>query len=373
MTNELTFSTFSARLLEFIQAGADGGTSSSLEGETGFTPLALDLFGLQYAHNPAYRRLCQARKVLPLDVACWSDIPAVPAVAFKELEMTSLGLEERTTEFHSSGTTDQKPSRHFHDAASLTLYEASLLSWFGRHVLSGRWPMICLTPSPALSPHSSLVYMLATVRREFGSADSIFAGTLEDAGGWSLDTGAVLGALRGAVNAGRPVALLGTAFNFVHLLDHLNASRVRLVLPAGSRVMETGGYKGRSRALPRDELHALITGTLGVPASHIVCEYGMSELSSQAYDHSIDSTRNPKPETRNFHFPPWARAQIISPETGREVGEGETGLIRVIDLANVRSVMAIQTEDLGVRRGDGFELIGRVTYAEPRGCSRMSL
>ena len=78
------------------------------------------------------------------------------------------------------------------------------------------------------------------------------------------------------------------------------------------------------------------------------------------------------PVTRHFSFPPWARVQIISPETGREVGEGETGLIRVFDLANVFSVMAIQTEDLGVRRGDGFELIGRAQQAEPRGCSLMT-
>jgi hypothetical protein len=65
--------------------------------------------------------------------------------------------------------------------------------------------------------------------------------------------------------------------------------------------------------------------------------------------------------------------QIISPETGLEVADGETGLIRVFDLANVFSVMAIQTEDLGVRRGDGFELIGRAPLAEARGCSLMTM
>jgi hypothetical protein len=65
--------------------------------------------------------------------------------------------------------------------------------------------------------------------------------------------------------------------------------------------------------------------------------------------------------------------QIISPETGCEVAEGGTGLIRIFDLANMFSVMAIQTEDLGVRRGDGFELIGRAQQAEPRGCSLMAL
>ena len=76
--------------------------------------------------------------------------------------------------------------------------------------------------------------------------------------------------------------------------------------------------------------------------------------------------------SRHFHFPPWARVQIISPETGREVADGETGLIRIFDLANVFSVAAIQTEDLGIRRGDGFELIGRAQLAEPRGCSLMT-
>jgi hypothetical protein len=55
------------------------------------------------------------------------------------------------------------------------------------------------------------------------------------------------------------------------------------------------------------------------------------------------------------------------------VAEGETGLIRVFDLANVYSVLAIQTEDLGIRHGDGFVLAGRAVLAEPRGCSLMAV
>ena len=135
--------------------------------------------------------------------------------------------------------------------------------------------------------------------------------------------------------------------------------------------METGGYKNRSRTLPKTELHALIERFLGVPRENIICEYGMSELSSQAYDAEIyppSSILHP----RVFRFPPWARVQIISPESGCEVAEGEAGLIRIFDLANVFSVAAIQTEDLGDRRGDGFELIGRAQLAEPRGCSLMA-
>jgi hypothetical protein len=97
----------------------------------------------------------------------------------------------------------------------------------------------------------------------------------------------------------------------------------------------------------------------------------MSELSSQAYD---PGTNPPSSilHPRAFRFPPWARVQIISSENNREVPEGETGLIRIMDLANVFSAAAIQTEDLGIRRGDGFELVGRAQIAEPRGCSLMT-
>src|SRR5205814_4032901 len=111
------------------------------------------------------------------------------------------------------------------------------------------------------------------------------------------------------------------------------AARIGFHLPAGSRVMETGGYKGRSRELPRAKLHGLIARHLGISASWIVCEYGMSELSSQAYDGvaaAHASIRQPlggsMPEPlksltiqRIFRFPPWARVSIASPETGDEV------------------------------------------------------
>ena len=215
--------------------------------------------------------------------------------------------------------------------------------------------------------------MFEAVRLKLAGADSsacspVFFGGLAADGSWALNFEATLAALSpgSAHHEPRPLLLLGTAFSFVHLLDDLVARDQRLELPAGTRVLETGGYKNRSRILPKIELHALITERLGVPRANILCEYGMSELSSQAYDVVIP---NSEPQ---FHFPPWARVQIISPETGREVAEGETGLIRIFDLANVFSVAAIQTEDLGVRRGEGFELIGRAQFAEARGCSLLA-
>ena len=48
---------------------------------------------------------------------------------------------------------------------------------------------------------------------------------------------------------------------------------------------------------------------------------------------------------------------------------GSTGMLRHYDLANCGSVMALQTEDIGHTIGDGFEITGRATGSEARGCS----
>jgi hypothetical protein len=59
----------------------------------------------------------------------------------------------------------------------------------------------------------------------------------------------------------------------------------------------------------------------------------------------------------------------VSAEDGRPVAGEAPGLLQVFDLANAFSVLAVQTEDLAIRRMDGWEWIGRATAAEPRGCS----
>ena len=374
------FTAYAVRLREFIRRHSpDTAPCDRIEPEESaneFAALADELFRLQFAANEPFRALCRARGVSPATLTDWRDLPAVPTEAFKEAELTCLAPTERTSVFHSSGTTRQRPSRHFHSAESLALYEASLRPWFQQNLLgtfdepTGKNPFppkkkplfVALTPLPAAVPHSSLAHMLGVVLREFGAPDSLFTGVLDADGTWSLDLDGLLSIARQSVRANRPLILLGTAFNFVHLLDHFAANTIGCRLAAGSHVMETGGYKGRSREMPKAELHALITRQLGIPRAHIVTEYGMSELSSQAYEAAPGS----------FHFPPWAQAQVISPETGREVAEGETGRLRILDLANAWSVLAVQTGDLAIRRGPGFELLGRAASVEARGCSLLA-
>ena len=153
-----SFAEFGAQLRGFIYAD--------------FDRLALELFQLQFEGNAPYRLICKSRGVSPVNVSHWSEIPAVPTAAFKELDLSSLQPEERTTVFHSSGTTAQKPSRHYHDSESLMIYEEVLMASFRENVIkAGPITVLSLTPSPAEASHSSLAHMFETVRRGLGSPE----------------------------------------------------------------------------------------------------------------------------------------------------------------------------------------------------------
>lgn len=379
MKGRAQFSDFTRRLRAWMisSIGGQSGTQPDNPKEESFNLFALELFALQFEHNPAYRKLCAAQKIFPEHIENWRQIPPVPTSAFKELELSSLDPDERTVVFHSSGTTGQRPSRHFHNPDSLAIYELSLKEWFFECTLPGSdipLELGILTPSPGQAVHSSLVYMFEILRKSLEPSASAFLGRVNADDSWQLDCPGIIALLQECQTSQKPVLLLGTAFSYVHLLDDLKGRGLQFDLPPRSLALETGGYKGRSRELSKCELRSRIAHYLGIHSQRVVEEYGMSELSSQAY--SLAGTDSESSDSENLArrliFPPWARVQIISPETGQDVAPGQTGLIRVVDLANVYSVMAIQTEDLGIRHERGFECLGRAPLAQARGCSLMA-
>ncbi|MBV8899084.1 MAG: acyl-protein synthetase, partial [Verrucomicrobia bacterium] len=155
-----------------------------------------------------------------------------------------------------------------------------------------------------------------------------------------------------------PVMLFGTALAFVNLLEESGAGP----LPAGSLLMETGGFKGSTRAIDKAELYDRLANHFQVRVQEIWSEYGMTELTSQFYSRGASGA----------HFgPPWLRFLVIDPQTNRPAPAGEIGVLRIFDLANLWSVIGVQTQDLALARADGsFLLLGRDPAALPRGCSR---
>ncbi len=310
--------------------------------ETGngeFELLALKVFARQYELSAPYRRLCIGQSASPETVKHWQNIPAVPAAAFKVFDLSCAPLPETVAVFHSSGTTGAQTSKHYFDADALELYEISLRAGFDA-ALPARPPTLwALMPEPASAPNSSLSHMLGAL-----GAERFF---------WDDDT-----ALSAALSElSEPITLFGTAFAFVQLFD---GSKQTWRLPPGSVVIETGGFKGRTREVPRDELYGLLASRLGVPMDDCHSEYGMSEMASQFYGRGLN------PEKRGPH---WVRTRAIDAETGADTPAGTPGLLRHYDLANLNSVLAVQTSDLGTLTPGGFILHGRAPDAEVRGCS----
>ena len=327
--------------------------------EARFDGLALRLFDFQYHANPFYGRLCDAAG--GGTPASWREIPAIPAGAFKRAEIRCFPAEETAAVFHTSGTTATETGRHLF--RSLAAYEESLSAGFRDALLpdGARMRMLILTPRASEAPHSSLVHMMETVVTRFGRA-----GTRFFVSGGTVDVAAFVGAAGECSRTGEPALLMGTAFALATVLDAMGTSGTRMALPPASRIMETGGFKGRTREMDRTGFYAMLSEAFGVPPWRIVSEYGMTELSSQFYDGSLVSGR----ATATKFGPAWARALVVDPLSGVEVEEGATGLVRVVDLANVWSAVAIQTEDVAIRRpGGAFELLGRVAAAPARGCS----
>jgi hypothetical protein len=329
-----------------------------------FDDLARRVFAYNHDHVPAYAAYSRARGRGPTSVAHWTEIPAVPTSAFKDL---TLRAEGATTEamFRTSGTTRGPERRGEHHVADLSLYRASLRPTFALFVLpdGAHLPIFSLVPTAAEAPDSSLAFMIEDVMARFGAG----GGTFASPGG--LDLPGLERAVEAAAADQVPVLLLGTSAAFIHWLDDLDAAGRRHVLPDGSRLMDTGGFKGGGRQVAADELRAGYQLRLGVPPHRCVNEYGMTEMLSQLYDTLLLDHHKGQHRPARKAGPSWTRSVAVDPETLDPLPAGRTGLLRHVDLANIGSVAAIQTEDLGRVDEHGLVLEGRAAGATPRGCS----
>jgi hypothetical protein len=207
-------------------------------------------------------------------------------------------------------------------------------------------------------PNSSLAHYLSLAVQTFGTSGS--AHLIGDDG---IDFERLMADLTRAEETGQPYGLLGASFSLVHVLDELQRRGQTVRLPEGSRILDTGGFKGQSRELDLDEFYDALYHTFGVPRSHCINMYGMTELSTQFYDDG--NTVCPSVKSG----PHWIRTRVVNPLTGAAVAKGKAGVLAHTDLAHFNIVTTILTEDAGIETDYGFLLLGRATGAEAQGCS----
>ena len=333
-----------------------------------FDELALRLWRWHTEALPAYRRFCVDRLGALDRVRDWRQIPPLPVDAFKLAELACPSPAGVVQRFSTSGTTGgRRPGLALFSADDLLLMDAAIRHNARRMLFAdgARCRVLVLAPSPAQAPHIIMSYGMRVIIDAFGTEGSGFL-----IGEHGLDEGRLFAALAAAERTGEPICLIGASFGFVNLLDKLDAAGTpSLTLPAGSRIMDAGGYKGRSRELVPEEFRAAVSRRFGVPESSIVNLLGMTELASQIYDRtplSADGAAAPRAKVP----PHWVRTRVLDVDVPLgDAAEGELGLLAHYDLANFSRPLALLSDDLGLRLGDGFQVLGRVKASEARGCS----
>jgi hypothetical protein len=316
----------------------------------------------QFRQNAPYRALCERRGFTPGGSATWTAAPLVPAMAFKHLDLRSFD-DAAEAEFRTSGTSAGPERRGVHTVPRLALYRAACLGPFRRNLLPDRARIrfLSLVPPAEEAPHSSLSHMITIATRELATQTH----WLVDAEG-RLAVDELERAAADTVERGEPVLVVGTALALLHALERV-PGRGRLQLAPGSRVMETGGFKGVTRAVTRAELYGRLTDATGVDEERIVSEYGMTELLSQLYERILTEGA----VARGAHRPPpWLRVRALDPATLAPLEEGHEGVLAFFDLANLGSISAVLTQDIGSVEGGRVRLRGRARGADERGCSR---
>jgi len=341
------------RILSFIAAPAEGD----------FEALALEAFRHQFEAIEPYRRFCQRRGVAPERVASWREVPPVPVQVFKQLEL-ACGPAERV--FRSSGTTRGPQQRSVHLLADLRLYRAAALGGLARFLFPdvAAMRLLSLVHPPAERPESSLVQMVAWAFERYAA----------DGSAWAVEQGELrceqaADVIRASERDGAPLCLLATSAALIRFLDFCGEHGWSFRLPHGSRLMDTGGAKGGARPMSRNGLHHAVWSALAIPGYLFTNEYGMTELSSQAWENVVADRVAGRFRRRALATPPWMRTRVLDPATLDDAPPGRRGLLCHYDLANAGSAFAVLTEDVGTAVDDGFLLLGRASGAEVRGCS----
>jgi len=348
------------KILSYVHRGTDHQDSEE------FNRLALRIFELQVKYIPIYRRYCEKRGIHPENISSWDQIPALPTDAFKVMELAMLPSGTVRT-FMTSGTTKPEERGKVHyDGGGLrlmdaTIYEAASCFLFPDNV---KTTLLIIAPSPEIVPTMVMAYGMNRLIEYFGTSQSRFL-----IGKEGFDIKVLLDELRRSEAEGLPITICGGSFGFVNVFDYCREKGLRFKLPPGSRTLDAGGFKGKSREVKREEFVSDCEDFLGVAKDYCVNLLGMTEISSQFYDNTLRNAFKGINLPKAKINPPWTRTLVVDPDTLAPLPPGQTGLLRHFDLANRGHLLAIQSDDLGKITPEGFEIYGRTRDGDARGCS----
>jgi len=302
----------------------------------------MHLFRFQYKYNKIYHQFCNNLGVKVKSIDKKEKIPFLPISAFKVHDVKT-GEFDAEIIFRSSGTTSNQTSNHQVRDINHYLTNAEKI-WSKYFKPVNNYQILALLPGYLEREGSSLIQMVDYF---------IQLSAYETSGFYLRDHDALAEELMQCKKQNIPTVLFGVTYA---LLDFI--AQHQIIFP-DLVIMETGGMKGNRKEMTKAAVHAELKDAFHVKG--VYSEYGMTELLSQAYTkgETIFLPNNMLNVFTHQINDPLSRERISKP-----------GIISIIDLANIDSCAFIQTEDLGIVNRDGsFEILGRLDYADVRGCN----
>jgi hypothetical protein len=199
--------------------------------------------------------------------------------------------------------------------------------------------------------------------------------TLRHIGGarHEFDSFGAISRLEAWAKKGTPVRIIGFPAFLHFILDRMRLMKSNgLELPAGSRVILGGGWKGYAdRAVSKEDLYGAVGRQLGIPSECIVETYGSVEHSVPYVDC----------ESHHLHQPTWSRVVVRDLKTLKPAPDGTPGFLSFVSpYITSAPAHSVVMGDLAVRhaagdcsRGDHptpwFEVLGRAGISQNKSCA----
>jgi len=365
--NSAEMSRLTEKIKKFI---AEGDKLPKHEREKDFNNLCVACFKVQAKNIPGYARLCAQKKIDIEAVNDFLQIPPVPVQAFKASDIFIYPKEDACKIFKTSGTSKMNQGAAYFSESGAEITSLAIVKNARTYLFPDNFDtrFFLIAPSPEAAPNLTMAFGITEVMKNIGTH-----GGAHYIGKDGIDWPALFSGLRECAEKNTAATIIAPSFAMVFMLDKMAAENIRLELPKGSRVLDAGGFKGRSREISRVEMIKTAAEFLGIEPGYCVNALGMSELGTQYYDNnlknSIEGTNAPLAKEN----PHWAKTFVVDIEDNFKIlapkTYGRTGALLHFDLTNIDRAVAILSDDAGRYAGPGFEICGRLSAGDIKGCS----
>ena len=347
-----------------------GGALGDKERNDKFNKLSIALFKLQFTAIDSYARYCAKKGVTPDNINDYLQIPPMPVSAFKSDDIFIYSNDQIHLTFKTSGTSGNERGRAYFSKSGAELTSLAIIENAKNFMFPDKIDtrFLLVAPPPEAAPELTMTFGITEVMKNVGTL-----GGKHYIGPAGLNINEFLSDIKKCEKDSVPVSIIAPSFAMVVILDKLAEKNIVFKMASGSRVLDAGGFKGRSREISRPDMLRSIEERFGIPPQYCINALGMSELGTQYYDDNLKNHIagvNVSAAKRNPH---WAKTLIMKLDGAMNYLAPQTaaakGALVHFDLSNFDRSLAILTDDLGCYKENGFEVCGRIKEGDLKGCS----